>query len=129
MSLPTKLAGLFQHHNCAAMAWRMSTVPNPSALVFPRAMPRLRAVPELGLRNDEALFDKISNCPAFEGTRRHCTAYFRLISFMICGVAPEMDRSHGTRRRHCADLAPECPIVISEDAPVNAHKTRLRELP
>jgi len=117
MSLPTKLAGLFQLRQ--AMAWQEVDSPEAVKPWFLRGSPGFELVPELGVRNDEAIFDKIS-MSAFEGTPlamalRDC----RLISFMICGVATEIGIDPTVR--HGADLG-LIPIVI-EDACGHAHKT------
>ena len=81
MSLPTKLAGVFQLRQ--AMTWQRVEKPE--------------LAPEVGVRVDEAIFDKIS-MSAHEGTPlaltlRNCA----LISLMICG-------SHCSRQR--ASLIP-----------------------
>src|SRR5215475_12948545 len=116
MSLPTKLAGVFQLRQ--AMAWQR--VDNPEAVNpwFLRGSPGFELAPELGLRADEAIFDKIS-MSAFEGTPlamalRDCG----LISFMICGIATEIGIDPTVR--HGADLG-FIPIVIA-DACGHAHR-------
>jgi nicotinamidase-related amidase len=117
LSLPTKLAGLFQLRQ--AMAWQEVDSPEAVKPWFLRGSPGFELAPELGVRNDEAIFDKIS-MSAFEGTPlamalRDC----RLISFMICGVATEIGIDPTVR--HGADLG-LIPIVI-EDACGHADKT------
>jgi nicotinamidase-related amidase len=117
MSLPTKLAGLFQLRQ--AMAWQQVDSPEAINPWFLRGSPGFELVPELGVRSDEAIFDKIS-MSAFEGTPlamalRDCG----LISFMICGVATEIGIDPTVR--HGADLG-LIPIVI-EDACGHADKT------
>jgi len=116
MSLPTKLAGVFQLRQ--AMAWQR--VDNPEAVNpwFLRGSPGFELAPEVGVRADEAIFDKIS-MSAFEGTPlamalRDCG----LISFMICGIATEIGIDPTVR--HGADLG-FIPIVI-EDACGHGHK-------
>jgi biuret amidohydrolase len=116
MSLPTKLAGLFQLRQ--AMAWQRVDSPEAINPWFLRGSPGFELVPELGLRADEAIFDKIS-MSAFEGTPlamalRDCG----LISFMICGVATEIGIDPTVR--HGADLG-LIPIVI-EDACGHGHR-------
>jgi nicotinamidase-related amidase len=116
MSLPTKLAGVFQLRQ--AMAWQR--VDNPEA-VKPWFLPGttgFELAPELGVRADEAIFDKIS-MSAFEGTPlsmalRDCG----LISFMICGIATEIGIDPTVR--HGADLG-FIPIMI-EDACGHGHR-------
>jgi nicotinamidase-related amidase len=117
MSLPTKLAGLFQLRQ--AMTWQR--VDNPEAINpwFLRDSPGFELAAELGVRADEAIFDKIS-MSAFEGTPlamalRDCG----LISFMICGIATEIGIDPTVR--HGADLG-LIPIVI-EDACGHGHKS------
>jgi len=110
MSLPTKLAGLFQLRQ--AMAWQGVDSPEAINPWFLRGSPGFELVPQLGVTADEAIFDKIS-MSAFEGTPlamalRDCG----LISFMICGVATEIGIDPTVR--HGADLG-LIPIVI-EDA-------------
>jgi nicotinamidase-related amidase len=116
MSLPTKLAGLFQLRQ--AMAWQQVDSPEAINPWFLRGSPGFELASELGVRDDEAIFDKIS-MSAFEGTPlamalRDCG----LISFMICGVATEIGIDPTVR--HGADLG-LIPIVI-EDACGHADK-------
>ena len=116
MSLPTKLAGVFRLRQ--AMAWQR--VDNPEAVNpwFLRGSPGFELAPEVGVRADEAIFDKIS-MSAFEGTPlamalRDCG----MISFMICGIATEIGIDPTVR--HGADLG-FIPIVI-EGACGHSHK-------
>jgi nicotinamidase-related amidase len=116
LSLPTKLAGVFQLRQ--AMAWQR--IDNPEAIKpwFLRDTPGFELTPELAVRDDEAIFDKIS-MSAFEGTPlamalRDCG----VTSFMICGVATEIGIDPTVR--HGADLG-LIPIVI-EDACGHGHK-------
>src|SRR5262245_14016904 len=79
---------------------------------FLRGSPGFKLAPELDVRADEAIFDKIS-MSAFEGTPlamalRDCG----VISFMICGIATEIGIDPTVR--HGTDLG-FIPIVI-EDA-------------
>jgi nicotinamidase-related amidase len=117
MSLPTKLAGLFQLRQ--AMAWQQVDSPEAINPWFLRGSPGFELVPELGVRADEAIFDKIS-MSAFEGTPlamalRDCG----LVSFMICGVATEIGIDPTVR--HGTDLG-LIPIVL-EDACGHGDKT------
>ena len=117
MSLPVKLAGLFQLRQ--AMAWQRVDSPKAINPWFLRGSPGFELAPELGVRADEAIFDKIS-MSAFQGTPlamalRDC----RLISFMVCGVATEIGIDPTVR--HGADLG-LIPIVI-EDACGHGHRT------
>jgi nicotinamidase-related amidase len=116
MSLPTKLAGVFQLRQ--AMAWQRVDSPEAIDPWFLRGRPGFELAPELGVRADEAIFDKIS-MSAFEGTPlamalRDCG----LISFMICGIATEIGIDPTVR--HGADLG-LIPIVI-EDACGHGHR-------
>src|SRR5262249_46278562 len=88
MSLPTKLAGVFQLRQ--AMAWQGVDKQEAISPWFLRGTPGFELAPELDVRADEAIFDKIS-MSAFEGTPlamalRDCG----VISFMICGIATEI---------------------------------------
>jgi nicotinamidase-related amidase len=110
MSLPTKLAGLFQLRQ--AMAWQHVDSPEAIDPWFLRGSAGFELVVQLGVRADEAIFDKVS-MSAFEGTPlamalRDCG----LVSFMICGVATEIGIDPTVR--HGADLG-LIPVVI-EDA-------------
>jgi nicotinamidase-related amidase len=116
MSLPTKLAGLFQLRQ--AMAWQHVDSPEAVKPWFLRGSAGFELAPELGVRADEAIFDKIS-MSAFEGTPlsmalRDCG----VISFMICGIATEIGIDPTVR--HGADLS-FIPIVI-EDACGHGHR-------
>jgi nicotinamidase-related amidase len=116
MSLPTKLAGVFQLRQ--AMAWQRVDSPEAIHPWFLRGSPGFELAPELAVRADEAIFDKIS-MSAFEGTPlamalRDCG----LMSFMICGIATEIGIDPTVR--HGADLG-LIPIVI-EDACGHGHK-------
>jgi biuret amidohydrolase len=117
MSLPAKLAGLFQLRQ--AMAWQRVDSPEAINPWFLRGSPGFELAPELGVRADEAIFDKIS-MSAFQGTPlamalRDCG----LISFMICGVATEIGIDPTVR--HGADLG-LIPSVI-EDACGHGHRS------
>jgi len=116
MSLPTKLAGVFQLRQ--AMAWQRVDGPEAVKPWFLRGSAGFELAPELGVRADEAIFDKIS-MSAFEGTPlsmalRDCG----MISFMICGIATEIGIDPTVR--HGADLG-FIPIVI-EDACGHGHR-------
>src|SRR5262249_28599383 len=85
---------------------------------FLRGSPGFELAPELGVRADEAIFDKIG-MSAFEGTPlaialRDCG----LIAFMICGIAIEIGIDPTVRQG--TDLG-FIPIVI-EDACGHGHK-------
>lgn len=116
MSLPTKLAGVFQMRQ--AMAWQRVDSPEAVKPWFLRGSAGFELSPKLGVRPDEVIFDKIS-MSAFEGTPlsmalRDCG----LISFMICGIATEIGIDPTVR--HGADLG-FIPIVI-EDACGHGHR-------
>ena len=116
MSLPTKLAGVFQLRQ--AMAWQRVDSPEAVKPWFLRGSAGFELAPELRVRADEAIFDKIS-MSAFGGTPlnmalRDCG----LISFMICGIATEIGIDPTVR--HGVDLG-FIPIVI-EDACGHGHR-------
>jgi nicotinamidase-related amidase len=110
MSLPTKLAGVFQTRQM--MLWQSKTSPDEVQPWFLRDSPAFALVPELGVREDEAILDKIT-MSAFEGTPlaialRDCG----LNSFVICGIATEIGIEPTVR--HGADLG-FIPVLV-EDA-------------
>ena len=109
MSLPTKLAGAFQLRQ--AMAWQRVGTPAEVKPWFLRGSPGFELAPELGLRDDEAIFDKIG-MSAFEGTPL-ATALRDLgrQSFVICGVATEIGIEPTVR--HGADLG-LIPVVVRD---------------
>jgi nicotinamidase-related amidase len=95
------------------MAWQRVDSPEAVKPWFLRGSAGFELAPELGVRADEAIFDKIS-MSAFEGTPlgialRDCG----LISFMICGIATEIGIDPTVR--HGADLG-FIPIVVEEPA-------------
>jgi nicotinamidase-related amidase len=115
MSLPTKLAGVFQLRQ--AMLWQHVDRPEAVKPRFLRGSPGFMLAPELGVRDDEAIFDKIG-MSAFEGTPLAMALRDRgLISFMICGIATEIGIDPTVR--HGSDLG-FIPIVI-EDACGHGH--------
>jgi biuret amidohydrolase len=110
MSLPTKLAGVFQLRQ--AMAWQQVDSVDAIKPWFLRGSPGFELAAELGVRADEAIFDKLS-MSAFEGTPlamalRDCG----VTSFLICGIATEIGIDPTVR--HGADLG-FIPVVV-EDA-------------
>lgn len=110
MSLPKKLSGVFQLRQM--MFWQGKTSPDEVHPWFLRDSPGFALAPELGVREDEAILDKIT-MSAFEGTPlaialRDCG----LKSFVICGIATEIGIEPTVR--HGADLG-FIPIVL-EDA-------------
>ena len=109
MSLPNKLAGVFQLRQ--AMAWQRVDSPDAVKPWFLRGSPGFELAAELAVRADEAIFDKIS-MSAFEGTPlamalRDCG----VTSFMICGIATEIGIDPTVR--HGADLG-FIPVVITD---------------
>ena len=110
MSLPKKLAGVFALRQM--MVWQGKTSPDEVGPWFLRDSPAFALAPELAVREDEAIFDKIT-MSAFEGTPlaialRDCGCK----SFMICGIATEIGIEPTVR--HGADLG-FIPVLI-EDA-------------
>ena len=84
------------------MAWQHYDSPEAVEPWFLRGSAGFELAAELGVRADEAIFDKIS-MSAFEGTPlsmalRDCG----MISFMICGIATEIGID--PTLRHGADL-------------------------
>ena len=107
---------------CFALCERRCTrgIHEKRRLKLLRPCPGFELVPELQVRADEAIFDKIS-MSAFEGTPlamalRDCG----LISFMICGIATEIGIDPTVR--HGSDLG-LIPIVI-KDACGHGHRSR-----
>jgi len=110
MSLPKKLAGVFQTRQM--MFWQNKTSPDEVQPWFLRDSPGFALAPELAVRDDEAILDKIT-MSAFEGTPlsialRDCG----LTSFVICGIATEIGIEPTIR--HGADLG-FIPVLV-EDA-------------
>jgi len=110
MSLPKKLAGVFQTRQM--MFWQNKTSPDDVHPWFLRDSPGFALAPELAVRDDEAILDKIT-MSAFEGTPlsialRDCG----LTSFAICGIATEIGIEPTIR--HGADLG-FIPVLV-EDA-------------
>ena len=110
MSLPKKLAGVFQTRQM--MFWQNKTSPDEVHPWFLRNSPGFALAPELAVRDDEAILDKIT-MSAFEGTPlaialRDCG----LNSFVICGIATEIGIEPTVR--HGADLG-FIPVLV-EDA-------------
>ena len=110
MSLPKKLAGVFQTRQM--MFWQNKTSPDEVHPWFLRDSPGFALAPELAVRDDEAVLDKIT-MSAFEGTPlsialRDCG----LKSFVICGIATEIGIEPTIR--HGADLG-FIPVLV-EDA-------------
>jgi len=110
MSLPKRLSGTFQLRQM--MAWQRKTSVDAVEPWFLRDSPGFALAPELAVRDDEAVFDKIT-MSAFEGTPlaialRDCG----LKSFVICGIATEIGIEPTVR--HGSDLG-FIPIFV-EDA-------------
>ena len=116
MSLPKRLSGTFQLRQM--MAWQRKTEIDDVEPWFLRDSPGFALAPELNVRADEAVLDKIT-MSAFEGTPlgialRDCG----LKSFIICGIATEIGIEPTVR--HGADLG-FIPIV-AEDACGGGHR-------
>jgi nicotinamidase-related amidase len=115
MSLPKTLSGVFQLRQM--MAWQRKSAVEDAHPWFLRDSPGFALAPELGVRDDEAILDKIT-MSAFEGTPlaialRDCG----LKSFIICGVATEIGIEPTIRQG--ADLG-FIPILV-EDACGGGH--------
>jgi nicotinamidase-related amidase len=109
LSLPKKLADAFQLRQM--MTWQRETSVSDVEPWFLRDSPDFALAPELKVREDEAIFDKIT-MSAFEGTplaiaMRDCGC----TSFVICGVAMEIGIDPTVR--HGADLG-LIPIVVTD---------------
>ena len=107
MSLPKRLAGVFQLRQM--MMRQRKSSPEDVHPWFLRDDPAFALSPELQVREDEAVLDKIT-MSAFEGTPlsialRDCG----LKSFVLCGVATEIGIEPTVR--HGADLG-FIPIVV-----------------
>lgn len=123
MSLPTKLAGVFQQRQ--AMAWQRVSEPAEINPWFLRDSPGFQLAPELSVREDEAIFDKLG-MSAFEGTPlamalRDCGVN----SFLICGIATEIGIDPTVR--HGADLG-LIPIVVEDACGAGNPKAAARSL-
>ena len=109
LSLPKRLSGVFQLRQM--MAWQRKTSVDDVQPWFLRDSPGFALAPELEVRDDEAVFDKIT-FSAFEGTPlaialRDCG----LKSFVICGIAIEVGIDPTVRQG--ADLG-LIPIVVTD---------------
>jgi biuret amidohydrolase len=115
MSLPKSLAGSFQLRQM--LGWQRKDAVEDVQPWFLRDSPGFALAPELKVREDEGVLDKIT-MSAFEGTPlaialRDCG----LKSFVICGVAIEIGIEPSVR--HGADLG-FIPILV-EDACGGGH--------
>ena len=110
MSLPKKLAGVFQTRQM--MFWQNMTSPDEVHPWFLRDSPGFALAPELAVRDDEAILDKIT-MSAFEGTPLS-------IALRDCGLQELRDLRHRDRDRHRADdparRRPRLHPVLVEDA-------------
>lgn len=109
MSLPKRMAGVFQVRQM--MAWQRKTSADDVDPWFLRDSVGFALAPELEVREDDAIFDKIT-FSAFEGTplaiaMRDCG----LKSFVICGIATEIGIEPTVG--HGADLG-LIPIVVTD---------------
>ena len=110
MSLPKKLMGTFQMRQ--AMVWQRTEDPDAVNPWFLRGAPGFQLADELAVRDDEAIFDKLS-MSAFEGTPLAFALRDKgLSSFVICGIATEIGIEPTVR--HGSDLG-LIPVVV-EDA-------------
>ena len=123
MSLPKKLAGVFQTRQM--MFWQNKTSPDEVHPWFLRDSPGFALAPELAVRDDEAILDKIT-MSAFEGTPlaialRDCG----LTSFVICGIATEIGIEPTIR--HGADLG-FVPVLVEDACGAGEHEAGERAL-
>ena len=123
MSLPKKLAGVFQTRQM--MFWQSKTSPDEVHPWFLRDSPGFALAPELAVRDDEAILDKIT-MSAFEGTPlaialRDCG----LTSFVICGIATEIGIEPTIR--HGADLG-FIPVLVEDACGAGEHEAGERAI-
>jgi len=123
MSLPKKLAGVFQTRQM--MFWQNKTSPDDVHPWFLRDSPGFALAPELAVRDDEAILDKIT-MSAFEGTPlsialRDCG----LTSFAICGIATEIGIEPTIR--HGADLG-FIPVLVEDACGAGEHEAGERAI-
>jgi nicotinamidase-related amidase len=109
MSLPKRLSGAFQLRQM--MVWQRKTSPNDVHPWFLRSNPGFELAPQLAVRDDEAVLDKIT-MSAFEGTPlpialRDCG----LTSFVVAGIATEIGIEPTVR--HGSDLG-FVPVVVTD---------------
>ena len=109
MSLPKRLSGAFQLRQM--MVWQRKTSPDDVHPWFLRSNPGFELAPQLAVRDDEAVLDKIT-MSAFEGTPlpialRDCG----LSSFIIAGIATEIGIEPTVR--HGSDLG-FVPVVVTD---------------
>jgi nicotinamidase-related amidase len=108
MSLPKRLSGAFQLRQMTV--WQKKSVEDVHPW-FLRDSDGFALAPELDVRADEAIFDKIT-MSAFEGTPLGIALHdCGLTSFVICGVATEIGIEPTVRQ--AADLG-FIPIVASD---------------
>jgi nicotinamidase-related amidase len=123
MSLPKKLSGVFQTRQM--MFWQNKTSPDEVQPWFLRDSPGFALAPELAVRDDEAILDKIT-MSAFEGTPlsialRDCG----LTSFVICGIATEIGIEPTVR--HGADLG-FVPVLVEDACGAGEHEAGERAI-
>jgi nicotinamidase-related amidase len=123
MSLPKKLAGVFQLRQM--MYWQGKASPDEVHPWFLRDSPGFALAPELAVRDDEAILDKIT-MSAFEGTPlaialRDCG----LKSFVICGIATEIGIEPTVR--HGADLG-FIPVLAEDACGAGEHEAGARAI-
>ncbi|MDQ8729586.1 cysteine hydrolase [Bradyrhizobium sp. LHD-71] len=109
MSLPKRLSGAFQLRQM--MGWQRKTSPDDVHPWFLRGNPAFELAPELGVREDEAVLDKIT-MSAFEGTPLSIALRdLGLTSFVIAGIATEIGIEPTVR--HGSDLG-FIPVVVTD---------------
>jgi biuret amidohydrolase len=109
MTLPTELMGITQLRT--AMAWQRKDRVEDVVSPFLRDSPGFQLVPELGPRESEAVFDKLS-MSAFEGTPlEFALRDAQVTAFAIVGVATEVGIEPTVR--HGADRG-LIPVVVTD---------------
>jgi biuret amidohydrolase len=123
MSLPKPLAGVFQLRQM--LAWQRVSSVEDAHPWFLRDSPGFALAPELGVREDEAILDKIT-MSAFEGTP--LAIALRDVgakSFIIAGIATEIGIDPTVR--HGADLG-FIPVVVEDACGAGHDKAGARSL-
>jgi nicotinamidase-related amidase len=109
MSMPKRLSGQFQLRQM--MGWQRKASPDDVEPWFLRINPAFELAPQLAVRDDEAVLDKIT-MSAFEGTPlsivlRDCA----ISSFVIAGIATEIGIEPTIR--HGSDLG-FIPVMVTD---------------
>jgi nicotinamidase-related amidase len=123
MSMPKRLSGQFQLRQM--MGWQRKASPDDVEPWFLRSNPAFELAPQLVVRDDEAILDKIT-MSAFEGTPlsivlRDCA----ISSFVIAGIATEIGIEPTIR--HGSDLG-FIPVMVTDACGAGHAEARERAL-